>query len=82
MERNERKREILDFVDDEGETIITEVARILNTSKENASVLMRRYCFLGLLERERKAFKGIPSIYVYRITEKGRKNLEWLNKNL
>jgi len=78
---NERKVEILSFLEDGRWWTTPEVAGVLRLGLTNASELLRRYHKDGLLVRRRLRGPGAPPrAYGYRLTEKGAERLRWLSE--
>lgn len=73
---NERKAEMLRFIDRMGEATASEVARDVNINSINASRLLGHYFRQGLLSRHTINKFGTKS---YQITEKGRERLNWIS---
>ena len=77
--RNERKLELLKFIEAEEEVTSEEVADAFEMEIHNARMQLKRYGKSGLLYRrviDRKTKKN-----AYRISEKGKKRIKWLEDN-
>ena len=72
---NRRKAEILRLVADSAYATSTEISAILDITRFNASMCLKKYHDFGLLRRE-KAEKGRG--YYYNISRSGEKRLSWL----
>jgi predicted ArsR family transcriptional regulator len=72
---NQRKAEILEFLERVGEATAGEVARELGIGRVNASRLLGLYFREGLVGRRTVDGFGTRA---YRITERGRERLGWI----
>ena len=72
---NQRKAEVLEFLEGRGESTASEVAQGLGITPINASRLLGHYHRQGLLGRRTISRFGEKS---YCITEKGRERLDWI----
>jgi len=73
---NERKRDILGYVENHPGATASEVASALDVEIHNARTLLHKYNRRGLLSR--RIIDG-QKTRAYEITEKGLRRLEWLN---
>lgn len=72
---NERKGEILGFIDHMGEGTALDIARALDITQINASRLLGHYFRQGLLERCTINKFGEKR---YELTDRGRERLRWI----
>ncbi|KXB08002.1 hypothetical protein AKJ56_02010 [candidate division MSBL1 archaeon SCGC-AAA382N08] len=73
----ERQYQILNHVQDNGETLSKEVAKKLDIDIHNASMRLKDYYENGWLSRERGAYGR----FKYTITEQGENRIDWLEEN-
>ena len=77
LEYNMRKYQVLDYVWRNGESTSQEISEALNLEIYNACMRLLSYHRQGLLQRSKEL-----GVYVYGLTEKGYRRLEWLLKNV
>ena len=77
--KNERKLEVLKFVDQEGEVTPDQVADIFGMEIHNARMQLQRYWQAGLLYR--RMINRKRKQRAYRISEKGLDRISWLEEN-
>ena len=74
--RNERKLEVLEYVDDTGAVTSKDLAKALDLEIHHSRMLLLNYHRQGLLSR--RTFHGLCKIY--EITEKGLNRISYLKK--
>lgn len=77
VERNQRKVEVLEVIEQVGNITASQLAEVLGISHTNASALLLRYWKYGLLNRY-----TVPNhnMKVYSIKERGRERLVYLQQ--
>ena len=77
VEWNERKLQVLEYVDEMGEVSSHDVAKALYLEIHNARILLRKYHRQGLLRRYTADAYGTR---IYEITAKGVARMAWIRR--